>query len=195
MKKYLELSRLFRETALRVLDESGIKDIWEQAGCRVNIVGSLKMNLMAKHKDIDLHVYSSQISAESSLAIVSQIAKLSRVKEIKCINGLNTDERCMAWHILYESENDGIWQFDIIHILEGSRYDGYFEDMANRITDILNDEKRETILMLKFETPLDKDYKGVEYYEAVIADNVRNMDEFEKWVVLHRSKPPYYWMP
>ena len=57
---------------------------------------------------------------------MAQIAKLPDVTEIKCINGLHTEEHCMAWHILYRYE-DEIWQFDVIHIEEGTEYDGYFE--------------------------------------------------------------------
>ena len=42
---------------------------------------------------------------------------------------------------------------DMIHIREGSRYDGYFEKVAQRISEIMTDEIRETILRLKYETP------------------------------------------
>ena len=65
-----------QERAKRVLMESGIADVWEQSGCRVNLVGSLRMGLLASHKDIDLHVYSKGITEESSFAIMAQIAKL-----------------------------------------------------------------------------------------------------------------------
>ena len=45
-----------------VLKKSGIPEIWEKNGCRVNLIGSLRMGLLAKHKDIDLHVYSGNIT-------------------------------------------------------------------------------------------------------------------------------------
>ena len=67
--------------------------------------------------------------------------------------------------------------------------------MADRIAAVMIAEQRNTILRLKFETPADKDFHGVEYYEAVIADGVATMDDFEKWVADHRKKAPYYWMP
>ncbi len=51
------------------------------------------------------------------------------------------------------------------------------------------------ILRLKFETPEVKDYHGVEYYEAVIADGITDMSGFEEWVSAHRKKAPYYWIP
>ena len=42
-----------------------------------------------------------------------------------------------------------LWQMDMIHIQEGSRYDGYFERVAERISAVLTDEMRLAILKLK----------------------------------------------
>ena len=193
-EEIFNLSFANQERAQRVLRESGIVDVWERNGCRVNLIGSLRMGLLASHKDIDLHVYSKGITEESSFAIAAQIAKLTDVIEIKCINGLHTDEHCIAWHFFYKYEDD-VWQIDVIHIEEGTEYDGFFERMADRIAEVMTVDRKETILRLKFETPSDKNYHGVEYYEAVIADGISNMAEFEEWVIEHRKKPMYYWIP
>ncbi len=184
-----------QENARQVLSESRIAAIWEEAGCRVNLVGSLRMGLMASHKDIDLHVYSKGITPESSFAIMSRIAANPAVTEIRCINGLHTDEHCIAWHVFFREASGDVWQFDIIHIEEGTEYDGFFERMADRIVEVMTPEQTETILRLKFETPDNSDYHGVEYYEAVIADGVSTFNEFETWVAEHRKKKPYYWIP
>lgn len=184
-----------QKKAQEVLSESGIAEIWETAGCRVNIVGSLRMGLLATHRDIDLHVYSSPITTESSFAIVAKIAQNPKVTEIRCINGLHTNEHCVAWHLFYKCDNGEIWKFDIIHIEDGTEYDAFFEKMADRIVEVMTPEQRDTILRLKFETPDGKDYHGVEYYEGVIAGGVKSMPEFENWVIEHRKKKPYYWIP
>lgn len=189
-----EMASSNQRKAHEVLRRSGVADIWLRNGGRVNIVGSLRMGLLASHRDIDLHVYSVGITEERSFAIAAQMAKLPGVTEIKCHNGLHTDERCMAWHVSYVYE-DETWQLDIIHIEEGSEYDGYFERMADRIVEVMTPAQRAVILRLKFATPPDRDYHGVEYYEAVIADGIDSMDDFESWVVAHRQKPAYYWMP
>lgn len=193
-QEILDLALANQEKARRVLKESGIAEIWKNNGCRVNLIGSLRMGLLASHRDIDLHVYSEGITEESSFAIAAQIAKIEDVTEIKCINGLRTEEHCMAWHIFYRYE-DEIWQIDVIHIEEGTEYDGYFERMADRIVEVISTAQKETILRLKFETSIGKDYHGVEYYEAVIAAGIDNMTDFERWVVEHRKKPMYYWIP
>lgn len=182
------------EKAREVLHASQIAEIWEMAGCRVNIVGSLKMGLLAKHRDIDLHVYSKNISEESSFAIAARMAANPHVTEIRCINGLHTDEHCVAWHVSYMS-GDELWQFDIIHIEEGSEYDGFFERMADRICEVMTPEQKETILRLKFETPAEYDFHGVEYYEAVMADGVTTIEALKEWTNRRRSKPAYYWIP
>lgn len=184
-----------QQKARKVLEESGIASVWKENGCRINLVGSLRMGLLASHRDIDLHVYSAGITEESSFAIAARISRLPGVTEIKCINGLNTDEHCIAWHIFYKHHDGEIWQFDVIHIEEGTQYDGYFERMADRIVSVMTPEQKDIILRLKFETAPVKDYHGVEYYEAVIADGVADMQDFEKWVENHRRKTPYYWIP
>lgn len=190
-----DMARTNQEKARAVLEESGIAEIWRAAGSRVNLVGSLRMGLLASHRDIDLHVYSTGITAESSFAIASQIARNPKVSEIRCINGLHTDEHCISWHVFYKTDDGTIWKFDIIHIEAGTEYDGYFERMADRIVEVMSPQQKDIILRLKFETPDEKDYHGVEYYEAVIADGIRAMPEFEDWVMDHRKKTPYYWIP
>ncbi len=190
-----ELALVNQTKARAVLAETGITDVWTEAGCRVNLVGSLRMGLLAAHRDIDLHVYSRGVTARFSFDVMSKIACNPDITEIRCINGLYTDEHCIAWHIFYKNADGEVWQIDVIHIEENSEYDGYFEKMADRITAVMTNEQKETILRLKFETYGHADYHGVEYYESVIADGVSSSAELERWVQCHRRKKPYYWIP
>ena len=194
----LEIQQLAEINAWRaqeVMRQSGIAEIWRASGCRVNLIGSLKMGLLMTHRDIDLHVYSKGITEASSFAIAAKMAADPRITEIKCINGLHTDEHCVAWHATFRADDGDLWQFDIIHIEEGSKYDGFFERMAERIMAAMTPQQRETILRLKYETPIGCDYHGVEYYEAVIADGVSTLEDLHAWITTHRQQPPYYWMP
>lgn len=181
--------------AYRVMRESGIPEVWKKAGCRVNLIGSLRMGLLMNHRDIDLHVYSEGITEKSTFAIAAEMSALSGVTEITGINGLHTDEHCMAWHAKYKDSNCEIWKFDIIHIEAGTEYDGYFERMAERIVEVMTVQQRDTILQLKYETPEDEIIHGVEYYEAVIADGISTLPDMRRWVDAHRKKKPYYWIP
>ena len=67
--------------------------------------------------------------------------------------------------------------------------------MADRIQEIMTEEQRNTILRLKYETPEDEKIRGVEYYEAVIADGVDTLEQLRIWLIAHRKKPNYYWIP
>jgi len=58
--------------------------------------------------------------------------------------------------------------------LKGSYYDGYFEQVAERISAVLTPEIRETILKLKYETPDTEEIMGIEYYQAVIQDGIHD---------------------
>lgn len=184
------------ERAYRVMAQSGIVETLQRHGCRVNVIGSVAMGLIASHRDIDLHVYSKGVTTAGSFAVMAEIADNPNVTEIICINGLHTDEQCIAWHINYRCDDGAVWKFDIIHIEEGSRYDGFFEKMAERIKARLTPELRELILELKFSTPDDMKISGVEYYEAVIADGVGTLPALYEWVEQHRANPrSEYWMP
>ena len=83
-QEVFDLAFVNQERARGVLVSSGIADVWERNGCRVNLVGSLRMGLLASHRDIDLHVYSKGITEEGSFAIAAQVARLPGVTEIRC---------------------------------------------------------------------------------------------------------------
>ena len=196
MNKIIEQSDRIAARAAAVLAESGIKEVWERHGATVNLIGSVAMGLIINHQDIDLHVYSSGITEESSFAIVAEISKNPQVTEITCINGLHTDEHCMAWHLQYKADNGEIWKFDIIHIEKGTKYDGFFESMAEKINAKLTNETKEAILRLKSMTPETEKISGVEYYEAVIEHGITDYDVFMQWVAERRKNPRKdYWLP
>lgn len=192
---YFTLSHQAAELAQKVLAESGITEILLANGCRVNIVGSLAMNLMAKHRDIDLHFYSPHLTTDFSFKVMARIAENPAFTEIRCINGLHTDEHCIAWHLIYHTADGQDWQFDLIHIDSGSHYDGFFERMAQRISEVATPDQRHTIIKLKYETPPTMDIHGIEYYEGVIAHGITTIDQLWQWVQEHRLQPQNYWIP
>ena len=192
-----QISAQFQDKAKQILKESKFIEILERNGLRVNLIGSLRMGLMVNHRDIDLHIYSKDITIESSFQIVSKLAANPNVIETLCINGLNTDEHCVEWHLKYRDKENKIWQFDIIHIEEGSQYDGYFERMDDRICEIMTPLQRDTILNLKYFSSFDNEIQihGVEIYEAVIDKGIEDFGELKEWVKKRRMKEPYFWAP
>lgn len=92
---------------------------------------SLATGLLAKHLDIDFHIYSEPPLLPSGFAAMARIAENASVRRIECVNLLHTDEKCVEWHAWYEDRDGELWQIDMIHIEAGSAYDGYFERFAD----------------------------------------------------------------
>ena len=191
----LELAERNQQKAWEIIEDTHIIQIWEGIGAKVNLVGSLRTGLLMKHRDIDFHIYTSPLDLSASFRAMAELAENTSVKKIEYTNLLHTAEACIEWHAWYQDMEGELWQMDMIHIQEGSRYDGYFERVAERISAVLTDEMRLAILKLKYETPDTEKIMGVEYYQAVIQDGVRSYPEFEEWRRLHPAVGVVEWMP
>lgn len=191
----LELAKRNQQKAWEIIEDTRIVRIWEGIGAKVNLVGSLRIGLLMKHRDIDFHIYTSPLDLSASFRAMAELAENTSIKRIEYTNLLHTAEACIEWHAWYKNMEGELWQMDMIHIQEGSRYDGYFERVAERISAVLTDEMRLAILKLKYETPDTEKIMGVEYYQAVIQDGVRSYPEFEEWRRLHPAVGVVEWMP
>jgi len=191
----LELAKRNQQKAWEIIEDTRIVRIWEGIGAKVNLVGSLRIGLLMKHRDIDFHIYTSPLDLSASFRAMAELAENTSIKRIEYTNLLHTAEACIEWHAWYQDMEGELWQMDMIHIQEGSRYDGYFERVAERISAVLTDEMRLAILKLKYETPDTEKIMGVEYYQAVIQDGVRSYPEFEEWRRLHPAVGVVEWVP
>ncbi|WP_370862023.1 phosphoglycerate mutase family protein [Parabacteroides faecis] len=191
----LDIARLNQQKAWKIVENSGIIQAWESIGAEVNLIGSLRTGLLMKHRDIDFHIYSSSLSLSGSFQAMAKLAENPFIRKIECVNLLHTIEECVEWHAWYQEPDDELWQIDMIHIRKGSRYDGYFEKVAERIGLLLTDETRLAILQLKDETPETEKIIGVEYYQAVIRDGIRNYADFQEWRKQHPVTGVVEWMP
>ena len=189
-----ELAKRNQQKAWEIIEDTRIVRIWEGIGAKVNLVGSLRTGLLMKHRDIDFHIYTSPLDLSASFRAMAELAENTSVKKIEYTNLLHTAEACIEWHAWYQDMEGELWQMDMIHIQEGSRYDGYFERVAERISAVLTDEMRLAILKLKYETPDTEKIMGVEYYQAVIQDGVRSYPEFEEWRRLHPAVGVVEWL-
>lgn len=181
MKEILELSEKNQRRAWEIIRESKIVEIWESIGATINLVGSLKMGLLVKHLDIDFHVYTDPFKLDDSFSAIAKLAEYPAVKHIEYNNYLDEEDACINWTVWIKDTDNAMWHIDIIHIVKGSRYDGYFEEMAERISNMLTEEMKNAILRLKYETPDDEKIMGVECYRAVIEGGVNTFDELVKW--------------
>lgn len=180
--------------AFRVIEQSGVRRVWEAAGAQVNQVGSLAMGLLMKHRDIDFHIYTEKLDIAESFKVIQHICADPAVTRLEYRNLAETQEACLEWHIWYALD-DAEWQIDMIQIRKNSQYDGFFEHIAERINAVMTPEMRRTILELKDLTPDDVHIMGIEYYQAVIADGVRDFREFMLWRQKHPAEGIITWCP
>ena len=68
MEDYLLLAERNQAKAWEVIRSTRIIERWEEAGAEINLVGSLKLGLLMKHRDIDFHIYSRNLTAKGSFA-------------------------------------------------------------------------------------------------------------------------------
>lgn len=191
----LTLAKQNQQTAWKIVEASCVIPIWESVGAKVNLVGSLRTGLLMTHRDIDFHIYSSPVTLSDSFRAMAKLAENPAVEKIECVNLLHTPEACVEWHAWYRHTDNELWQIDMIHIAKGSRYDGYFEEVADRIAAVLTEETRQAILKLKYDTPESVKIMGIEYYEAVLRDGVRTYPELVEWREKHPVAGVVEWMP
>ncbi len=182
------------KNALQVIEKSGIRQAWESIGATVNQVGSMAMGLLMKHRDIDFHIYTEKLDVGESFKVVQKLCTNPAVTRMEYRNLADTEEACLEFHIWFMLDDEE-WQIDMIQILKGSRFDGYFERVAERINAVLTPETRRTVLELKYLTPDDEHIMGIEYYQAVIADGIRTYPEFIEWRKTHSCNGIIEWCP
>lgn len=190
---YFHLAQANSQKAFDIIKQCQIKQAWQSIGAQINLIGSLKMGLLAKHRDIDFHIYTPTLDVAQSFAAMAQIAKNPKIVHIEYRNLLDEEDSCLEWHAWYRDEEE--WQIDMIHIVQGSKYAGYFEKQAARILAAMSEQQRETILKLKFETPDEIKIAGIEIYQAVLEGGVRNFEELQQWCAKRAQNEIVEWIP
>ena len=180
--------------ALQVIEKSCVRQAWESIGATVNQVGSMAMGLLMKHRDIDFHIYTDTLDSGKSFEVIRRICSDPAVRRMEYRNLADTEENCLEWHIWFMADDEE-WQIDMIQILKGSQFDGYFENVAERIKAVLTPETRRCILELKYLTPDNEHIMGIEYYQAVISDGIRSYQEFIQWRKNHPVNGIVNWCP
>lgn len=193
IQNYLEKSQENQRRAWEIVRKSRLVPLWEGIGAKVNLVGSLKIGVLGKHLDIDFHIYTPELKLSQSFEIIAQIAENLNVQSCHFTNLAEAPEACFEWHLTCIDAQGELWQIDIIQIKQGSKYDGWFENMAEKIKAEMTDEQKETILKLKFETPDDIKISGIEYYKAVIQNKVKTLDDLRQWKAKHLSSGIIEW--
>ncbi|WP_319779900.1 hypothetical protein [Maridesulfovibrio sp.] len=83
----------------------------------------------------------------------------------------------------------------MIQIHMDSPYAGYFERVADAIRDKLTPETKQIILEIKYAVPDGQKVMGIEIYQAVLRDGIRNYEEFMEWKEKNPQQEIITWMP
>ncbi len=194
MENFESLARRNQRRARELIRLSGVREAWESIGAEVNLIGSLATGLLAKHRDIDFHVYTDTLEPEPGFRVLAALCANPAALRCEYRNLAATSEECLEWHLWYLHRKEE-WQIDMIQIRRGSCFDGYFERVAQRIRAVLTPETRRTILELKYLTPDNEPIRGIEYCQAVIADGVRSWAQFADWRHSHPQADIVTWIP
>ena len=196
MQDFIEISNRNIRMAHEIIKELNIEKIWKEHCGQANLVGSVKTNLLMNNLDIDYHVYTEEFSIRDSFLTISEIANSQKIKGIQYVNMLESDDKCLEWHLTYIDREQRDWQIDIIHILKESKYVGKFERVADKINSVMNEKMREQILKIKYEANQCKEkVTGIEVYRAAIEDDVKSFEEFIIWYDKNKIDGIVEWEP
>ncbi|WP_320008651.1 hypothetical protein [Maridesulfovibrio sp.] len=95
---FIALAQSNLERAQRVLEDTRILDLWAAAGFRAELVGSLRMGLLMRNLDIDMHVYSDPFSLSAGFEVIANLAINDRIRRIEYTNLLDAEDKCLEWH-------------------------------------------------------------------------------------------------
>lgn len=195
MEAILQKAERMQKKARAIMEDTQVLDIWTSIGATINLVGSLQTELLINNRDIDFHIYSAPFSLSDSFSAMARLAENPRIKSISYTNLIEAEDKCIEWHAFYEDDENQSWQIDMIHILEDSPYVGYFERVADRISQVLTPETRSAILTIKDAIPVEKKVMGIQIYKAVIADGIRDVDSFWRWKDAQPDEGIVTWVP
>lgn len=190
----VEYSQQIQKKAQEILDNSELFSLWKEIGAEIYLVGSLKTGLLI-HRDIDLHIYTEEISVHDSFSVISKLADRLNIMDLWYKNLIETEEKCLEWHVLFEDENKEMWKLDMIHIRKGSRFDGVVEKITDAIAEKLNPKLRQTILQIKYDMPKNNIIPGIEVYHAVFTGKVKTYKELMQWRETNSLTNSFDWMP
>ncbi|SRR5260221_10855475 len=184
----LKRSKEFKKQADEILGRSKLVEVLSRYG-EVKFTGSYPLNLMMR-PDLDVYAIAKENSKEKMLEVVQGIFSSCYFDEIRFTNYLDfykdqDDHKGYYFQPLVKI-GDNRWKLDIWLMAE-NRYEPHTEHFL----EILNkdphaNEKRLIILELKNHYKEGQKYKnninGRKIYEAVLENEVKNVEEFERFL-------------
>ena len=68
-ERLIEIAQINQHRAHEIIQELNLIPLWASINVEAHLVGSLRMGLLMKHLDIDLHLYSDPVSLADDFRI------------------------------------------------------------------------------------------------------------------------------
>jgi len=165
----------------KLLYKEGLFNLLNSFG-KAQIVGSYDLDLLVK-PDIDISICVDKFDIDKYFSLCAQIAKKFKPSRIKYLDQSVqklpfpfTNGYYLGLHI---PRDDILWKIDGWVFTKD-----VFEqrvDFHNKIKERINDINREIILSIKKEICDSPSYVSVDLYDAILFDNIKDIEEFYRW--------------
>ncbi|MBD3280946.1 hypothetical protein GF389_05505 [Candidatus Dojkabacteria bacterium] len=187
MSTLLEKQNKLQKEALELVNKIGLREILEPYG-QFELTGSTDYGLMT-WKDIDANLLTAKTPTDEDYwSIVNKLFTLKGTKLLLLAD--NRDQsteanrpKSMYVGIKYLSDGNE-WRFDVRLL---ARKDVTTDEVKELIHENIDESTRQTILEIKSQIHNDpryhKDFSSVDIYEAVLLHNVKNLSEFQNYLL------------
>lgn len=176
-----------REDAHELLAELQLMQRWSEIGQPV-LVGATAYGLMVA-PDIDIEVFCDQPTLQDAFAVLAAYAKHPRIKELRCVDLLDSPDLGIYCRLRYRHESGEVWKVDM-WLMAHDHPGPQSRELVAPMQRALTEETRAAILGIKEYVRAHHDGtfgSSIHVYRAVIQAGVRTPEEFLAWY--GREKP------
>jgi len=182
-----------RERALDILDRLDLLSRWSRCGNPV-IVGAMSFGLMVA-LDIDMEIYSHDPRIEHGFEVLSNVARLPGVYQVRFSNELAGPDQGLYWQIRFRDQEGETWKVDCWLLAHDHPHAHWAEKLTQAMQNALTTETRRAILEIKEALLGESDIRGLDIYKAVMEGQVRRLEDFRHRIREHKQPGIDLWLP
>jgi hypothetical protein len=182
-----------RTRALNILERLDLLSRWSRYGDPV-IVGAMSFGLMVA-LDIDMEIYSHDPRIQHGFELLSKVARLPGVHQVRFSNELTGPDQGLYWQIRFRDQEGETWKVDSWLLGHDHPHAHWAEKFTQAMQNALTAETRGAILEIKEALLGESGIRGLDIYKAVLEGQVRRPEEFRRWIKAHKPPRIDLWLP
>jgi hypothetical protein len=182
-----------RARALDIIERLDLLSRWSRYGNPV-IVGAVSFGLMVA-LDIDMEIYSDDPRIEHGFEVLSKVARLPGVYQVRFSNELTGPDQGLYWQIRFRDQEGESWKVDSWLLRHDHPHAHWAEKLTQAMQHALTDEARRTILEIKEALLGEASVRSLDVYKAVLEGQVRRPEGFRRWIREHQPPRIDLWLP